>query len=247
MIHPSPPPDSAPIPRWAVLAGSLLVVFHLGTVVVHAVAAPSGPWPGMEGSEPAPPPQFSVLADEYVAAPYLTRLKMTQNYHFPNNRPSVPGAVLEIRLQDKEGEVIKTIWFPDRDAYAAIRRRQALALRWFIDDRPIQPPQGEKIPAPGGKIPEVATWEDVEGEMRKITLTLVPEIEVKRNRPVVGPTEWSLVVLRSFVRHLCREHGADSAEVVRMSREPIPPRILFEREVPPLMDKLQSNYGRLSR
>jgi hypothetical protein len=247
MIQPPSPPDSAPIARWAVLAGSLLIVFHLGTVAIHVVAAPSGPWPGMEGSEPAPPPQFSVLADENVAAPYLTRLKMTHNYHFPSNRASAPGAELEFRLCDEEGEVFKTVTFPDPKASAAVRRRQALALRWFTDDRAIQPPQGEKIPPPGGKIPEVATWDDVEGEMRKLNLTWVPEIEVKRNRPVFGPTEWSLVVLRSFVRYLCQVHGADNAEVVRTSREPIPPRILFEREVPPLMDKLQSNYGRLSR
>jgi hypothetical protein len=248
MIPPNSLPDRVPIPRWAVLAGSVLIVLHLGTVVVHAVAAPSGPWPGMEGSEPAPPPQFSALADEDVAVPYLTRIKLTHNYHFPSNRASVPGAYLELQLEDRQGEVFKTIRFPDPNAPSAVRRRQALALRWFIDDRPLQPPQGEKIPAPGGKIPDVLTWKDVEGEMRKTELTPVPEILIRRDRPVFGPTEWSMVVLRSFVRYLCRENdGAESALVVRKSREPVPPRILFEREVPPLMDVLESNYGRVSR
>jgi hypothetical protein len=243
----TPLPDRVPIPRWAVLAGSLLIVFHLGTVAIHVVAAPSGPWPGMEGSEPAPPPQFSAFADEKVAAPYLTRLKMTHNYHFVSNRPGVPGAYLEIKLLDRQGETLKTVQFPDPTASSAVRRRQALAIRWFTEDRPIQPPQAEKIPAPGEKIPDAFLWKPVEGEMRKLDLAGVPEIEIDRNRPVAGPSEWSLLVLRSFVRHLCRVHGADSAEVVRKSREPIPPRILFEREVPPLIDLLESNYGGVSR
>jgi hypothetical protein len=244
MIPPNSLPDRVPVPRWAVLAGSVLIVLHLGTVAVHVVAAPSGPWPGMDGNEPAPPPQFAVLAEENVAAPYLTQLKLTHNYHFASNRASVPGAYLEFRFQDRQGDVLKTIQFPDPNASASVRRRQALALRWFIDDRPLQPPQGEKIPAPGEKIPDVLTWKQVEGEMRQLELMPVSEILIDRNRPVVGPTEWSMVVLRSFTRHLCRVHGADSAEVVRKSREPVPPRVLFEREVPPLMDVLESKYGR---
>jgi hypothetical protein len=247
MTPPISPPDRVPVPRWAVLAGSLLIILHLGTVAVHVVAAPSGPWPGMDGSEPAPPPQFSQYADENLAVPYLTRIKLTHNYHYPSNRVSMPGAYLEFRLQDREGEVIKTVRLPDPNASAAVRGRQALAVRWFTDDRPIQPPQGEKIPPPGGKIPDVDTWVQVEDEMRKLKLTPVSEILVDRTRPVLGPTKWSLLVLESLARHLCRENGADSVEVVRKSREAIPPRILFEREVPPLMDLLESNYGRLPR
>jgi hypothetical protein len=240
-------PDGVPIPRWAVLAGSLFLVFHLGAVTTHVFSAPSGPWPGMEGNEPAPPPQFTALAAENVTMPYLSRLKMTHNYHFTSNRANIPAAVLDIRLLNDQGEVIKTIAFPDPQASSAVRRRQALAMRWFVEDRPIQPAQSEKIPAPGESIEVINTWRAVEGEQRKLRMTGVPVNEIDRGQPVFGPSKWSMVVARSFARYLCRVHGAESAEFVRKSREPVPPRILFEREVPPLMDVMESEYGRLTR
>jgi hypothetical protein len=75
----------------------------------------------------------------------------------------------------------------------------------------------------------------------------VPENEVPKDRPVFRPSEWSLLVVRSLTRHLCALHGAAAAEAVRHSREALPPRILFERELLPQMEDLQSNYGRLPR
>jgi hypothetical protein len=227
--------------------GSLLIAFHLGSVLIHVVAAPSGPWPSMEGPDMAPPPQVSIQPDQEVAAPYLSRIKMTHNYHFPSNRAGMPGAFLEVQLKDKEGEVFKTVRFPDPQASAAVRRRQALATRWLTEDAPVTPRQGERIPAPNAKVPEVPIWSPVPEEQRKLTLTWVPENETPRDRPVFRPTEWSMLMVRSLARCLCRQYGAESAEVVRRSREAIPPRILFEQEAPPPMEDLESNFGRLPR
>jgi hypothetical protein len=103
----------------------------------------------------------------------------------------------------------------------------------------------EKIPAPNREVPKVPIWEGEEGNERKLTLTWVPENEIPRNRPVFRPSEWSLIVVKSLGRYLAREHGAARAEVVRKSREPIPPRVLQEREAPPPQEDLVSSYGRL--
>ena len=183
-----------------------------------------------------------------MVLPYLAGVKMTHNYHFFSNRPGMPEAVLEVRLLDAKGVVFKTVPFPDPQASALVRQRQALATHWLIDDRPVERSSwGERIPAPNQKIPETPLWAAVPDQERKLQLTWAPENEVPKDRLVFRPSEWSLLLVRSFARHLCRLHGADSAEVVRRSREAIPPRILFERELPPQMDDLQSHFGRLPR
>jgi hypothetical protein len=220
---------------------------HLGAVVVHVVAAPSGPWPAQEGADLAPPPHLAAFVDEPLVQPYLRQIKMTHNYHFPSNRTGGPAAFLEVRLKDKEGEVFKTLRFPEEQASGSVRQRQVLLTRWLTDDQPVQPQRAERIPAPGQKIPEIPIWSPVEDSPRKLTLSWIPENEVPRDRPVFRPSEWSLLVVRSMMRHLCRTHKADSADVVRRSREPIPPRVLFENEVPAPMEDLQSDYGRLPK
>jgi hypothetical protein len=236
------------LPWWAILAGSVPIVVHLAALVVHAAAAPSGPWPGMEGADMAPPPAFLQGADQSMALPYLARIKMTHNYHFPSNRTGLPEAFLEVRLLDAKGEALQTVHFPDPQAPPRVRQRQALAARWLIEDRPLERSSwGERIPAPNQKVPEVPVWAPVPEQERKLQLAWVPEHEVPKDRPVFRPSDWSLVVVRSVARHLCKVHGAASAEVVRHSREAIPPRILFERELPPQMEELQSAFGRLPR
>jgi hypothetical protein len=247
MTQPTPRPAGPPAPRWLLAAGSLLIVFHLGSVLVNALAAPSGPWPAMEGAEMAMPPQLFALAQEKAALPYLRLLQLTHNFHFRTNRGGQPEAFLELALEDEAGEVMQTVRFPDPKAPAVVRRRQASLTRWLTDDQPVPPGSTEKIPAPGERIPEIAIWEPVEDAPRKLTLARVPENEVRRDRQAFRPTEWSLIVVRAITRNVCREHGAARAEVVRHSREAIPVRVLFEREAPPENEDLQSSYGRLSR
>jgi hypothetical protein len=224
------------------------IAFHLAALVVHAAAAPSGPWPMMEGADMAPPPAFLQGADQGVALPYLVRIKMTHNYHFPSNRTGLPEAYLEVRLLDDKGEELKAVRFPDPQAAPRVRQRQALVARWLIEDRPVERSQwGERIAAPGQKAPEVPVWAPVPEQDRKLHLSWVPEHEIPKDRPVFRPSDWSLLVVRSAARHLCHVHGAARADVVRHSREAIPPRILFERELPPQTEDLHSAFGRLPR
>jgi hypothetical protein len=64
----------------------------------------------------------------------------------------------------------------------------------------------------------------------------------------MGPTEWSLILVRSYARYLCQKHGAASAEVVRHSRETAPPLVLLMGEPPPdTINDLVASYGDLSR
>jgi hypothetical protein len=230
-----------------ILGGSLLIAYHLGCVLLNVLAAPSGPWPAMEGADMAMPPALVGNLHTEVALPYLRLVKLTHNYHFNSNRVGQPEAFLEVELQDEEGEVIKTVRFPDPKAPSSVRQRQAALAHYVTEDQPIQPSMIEKIPAPNRKIPEIPIWEGVPGDQRKLTLARIPENEVPRDRPVFRPSEWSLIVVRSLGRYLCREHGASRAEIVRKSKEPIPPRILQERQDPPETEELSSSYGRLPR
>jgi hypothetical protein len=70
------------------------------------------------------------------------------------------------------------------------------------------------------------------GEGGKVQLKSVPEHLVPRDRPVLRPTEWARVVVRSYDRYLCRKYGAASAELIRHSREAIMPAVLFMDEPP---------------
>jgi hypothetical protein len=50
------------------------------------------------------------------------------------------------------------------------------------------------------------------------------------------------------MRHLCREHGAASAELTRLSRQPIMPVVLFAEEPPAgTFDTLVSTFEEYRR
>lgn len=213
------------------------------------MAAPSGPWPGMDGPDMAMPPQLVAMGHNDLALPYLRAVQMTHNYHFRTNRVGQPDAYVEVQLQDRDGQQLKTLRIPDPKASPAVRRRQAALVRWLTDDIPVQANITEKIPAPGAKAPELPIWEpeDPEAPRSKLMLVRVPEHELGQKRQAFRPSDWSLVVVRAMSRHLCRLHGCEQAEVSRHSKEAIPPRILTEKEAPPEMEELVSMYGRLPK
>src|SRR5205823_3602777 len=135
------------IPRWLVFLGSLAIAVHFLAVVCGALAAPSGPWPTMEGSGMATPPQFAFSIDK-ITRPYLQLVKMTHNYHFATNRPGLPGASFEVRLKDESGQELAMVRFPDAGANFWVHHRQSLLAQGLADDQPVQPPTGEVIAAP---------------------------------------------------------------------------------------------------
>jgi hypothetical protein len=220
----------------------LAILLHLGAVLIHTLAAPSGPWPGPDGVSMADPPSFIQPLDKPLVQGYLKPLKLTHNYHFWGNRPMAPGVYLEVRLKDAKGELLTTVRFPDRDANPWARHAQEVFAQGLVPDQPIAPLQGEEIPAPHQQVRMVPIW-DIAAE-QSLRLRRVPEHLIPRNRQVYGPTEWSLVLVHSYARYLCRKHEAASAEVVRHSRESIPPAVLLMDNPPPMaFTDLLASYG----
>ena len=91
----------------------------------------------------------------------------------------------------------------------------------------------------------VPIWDIAEDQA--LRLRRVPEHLIPRNHQVYGPTEWSLVLVQSYARYLCRKHGAASAEVVRHSRESLSPTALLMDSPPPAaFTDLIASYGDIS-
>ena len=233
------PPMSRPL----VAVASAVIVFHLGSVLTNVLAAPSGPWP--PGGNLATPPQLAFSLNRELAPRYLEPLKLTHNYHFADNRPGRPGVWFEVRLANESGRELATLRFPDPSASTPVRHRQSLLAFALADDQPVAPPTGEWIAAPGREMPTVPIW-DLAGD-NELRLRPVPAHLVPRDRMVYRPSDWSLILARSYVRHLCREHGAAKGELIRHTREAIPPAVMFERDVPPdAFGELVSHFGEVT-
>jgi hypothetical protein len=236
--------------RWLLLAASVIIALHLGAVVVGALAAPSGPWPSIEGGmEMGPPPWFADWLGR-LARPYLKAAGLTHSYRFPTNRPALPALSLEIELKDRQGNALKdqqgaelVISIPDKGANPWVRHRQELLARWVGNDMGVTPPMSVAIAAPGQQVPEVSYWDMTQAG--ELTLVSQPQHLVPRDRPVMGPSPVSLLLVRSYVRHLCHIHGAAKADVLRYHREPIPPMVLMtEADVPAeAFDPIPSHFG----
>ncbi len=236
-------PFKSPGPLVIILS-SIAILVHLVAVTLHALAAPSGPWPGMEGMNMGAPPVFARALDEPLGR-YLKPLRLDHTFHYAGNSPMAPGVFLEVRLKDAKKETIKTVRLPEPGANAWVRNLETLFVRELVPDRPVMPPQGELVPAPHQQVRTVPIW-DVAGEER-LQLRETPEHLIPRNRQVFGPSDWSLVLVRSYARYLCRQHGAASAEVLRHSRETIPASALLMGPPPPAaFNELVVSYGDIS-
>lgn len=226
--------------------GSVAVALHFSILGVSVLAAPSGPWPTPFGGERGDPPAFAYVLDEVTRPNYLWPLKMTHNYHFMTNQSERTDVYIEVRLKDDTGAVSATLRYPQKDANPWLRHRQELLARNLLDDRPIQPPAGEVIPAPGQSVRKIVIW-DTKPD-RTLGLNSVEEHRIPRDRPVRGPSELSLTLARSFARHLCRTHGAATAEIVRHSKDPVSPLVLFQPDVPPgATEELVASFGEMPR
>jgi hypothetical protein len=230
-----------PLPTWLMWVASGLIALHLFAVGILVLAAPSGPWPTPFGPSQALPPAFAGRISDVSTAYYLRPLHMMHNYHFMSNRPDQTAIFFEVRLKSEAGEVVKTLRFPEKGANAWVKQRQELLAQGLGDDEQVQAPRGEVIPAPGQKMERVPIWEPV-GEnqfaLREVELHLIP-----KDRPVFRPREWSVLLVRSYLRHLCREYGAASAELTRHSRQAVMPALLYLPAAPPgTYDTLQSTF-----
>ena len=254
-MHPPLSPTAIALPRWLVLVGSAAIVFHLAAITLAVLDMKSGPWPG--GYAEAPAFAHSASALSTVHGKYL---RVVHSYDFPSNRPSdLPGVEFEVRLKDADGKVFQTLHFPDANANFSVRRRQELLARNLAPDQPLEPPGAELLAPPGQKIPTVSFWTlpnefgpkagnpPTNNEKIQLHLRTVDYNHVPRNRQLMKPTAWALVLQRSYARYLCRKHGAASAEVLRHTREPVAPAVLFGNEMPPgALEDLVASFGEVT-
>jgi hypothetical protein len=263
MLH-APSRTGVALPPWLVFAVTVAIVLHLTAVVLPVLSAPSGPWasPGQGGRAMEESPRFA-LAAQGLSTLHTRYLRMGQNYHHVLNRPGdIPGVELEVRLRNSDGELIRTLKIPNPDANPWVRHRQELLVRSLAPDLPVDPP-GQEMIAPAGKsVPTQSIWvlpeerlsdeksgqpaPDEEDRTIQLRLRDVPQHLVPRTRSVMRPSEWTVLLARSYARHLCREYGAASAEVLRHTREPISPAILAETDPGATFDELVASFGKVS-
>jgi hypothetical protein len=111
---------------------------------------------------------------------------------------------------------------------------------------PATTPQAELVAAPGQKVPMVDIWDEY--EPNKMRLKKTDQNLIPRDRLVIRPNEWAVLLVRSYTRYLCRTHGAASGEFIRYNRNGIPPGVLFMDNIPPgAFDEITSNFGEISR
>ena len=215
-------PPRKPLPGILTIGISALVALHFLALGAHVLAYRSGPWPTpFDVPSPAEPPKFAQAIDDLVFPWYLDKLRMTHNYHFATNQTEAFDVYFEVRLKDAAGKVVKSLKFPEEGGNTWVRHRQKQLAQALFGDQPLQPPQTERVPSP-----LVLIWKIVEPESTQqkavYVLDKILEHNIPRDRPSMRPTEWSVAVAKSYVRHLCREHGAASGELIRHSREAIP-------------------------
>lgn len=240
---PQPRPDPN-LPHSLVLLGSVVVAGHLFAVLSVALAAPSGPWPMQMGNSNAFGPQFARSVDETVGPNYLSAIKMTYNYHSPTNRPEMPAIYLEVRLKDEAGKTIKTVRIPDENANYWVRHREQLLARALGEDEIVEARPGEVIPAPNQKVRTVEYWDNV--NEHTLRLHEQPEHLLPRDRMVWKPSALARVLARSYVRYLCRVHGAASGELIRHHKDPVLSALMFVPDPPKnLFQETTSNFGEI--
>ncbi|HZV07509.1 MAG TPA: hypothetical protein VE999_20660 [Gemmataceae bacterium] len=256
-MHQPISPNGGELPRWLVLVGSAAILYHLAAITLPILDMKSGPWPG--GLAEAPAFAHSLRDISTVHGRYL---RIAHSYEFPSNRPSdLPGVEFEVRLKDAKGNVIQTLHFPDPHANLWVRQRQDLLARNLAPDQPLEPPRAEILAAPGQKLPTVSFWAlpnelgpnagnppvSSFPENTPLHLQTMEYNNVPRYRQLMRPTDLALVLERSYARYLCRKYNAASAEVLRHTREPVSPAVLFGGEMPPhALEDLVASFGEVS-
>jgi hypothetical protein len=234
------------LPRGVKLLASAAIVFHLTAIFALALGAPSGPWNTAFGPSPALGPQFAQAVGGFTTNQYLKYLRMTHNYHFATSRPETVGVFFEVVLKDDKGGIVRTLKFPEPSANPWVRHRQQLLALGLGNDQPIQARPGEVIAAPKHQANTVTFWDNSKGTV--LQLETVPEHLLPREKNISRPSEWSLLLARSYARFQIRQHGAASAEVLRHSRDTVRPELMFQEQAPAApFTTLISNFGEVKR
>lgn len=227
--------------RWLLGGISAWILWHFVAILGAALGARSGPWPVNGELGWATPPQFAQEIAS-VSGSYLWALNLTSDYHFPSDRPQLASR-FEVRLRDDAGNEFEVLQFPDPAANTFVQHRQSLLADGLAADMAVEAPPGEFVPAPNQPVRTVVYWNFEEGPTG--VLRTIEEHLIPRDQEVTGPTDWALLLARSYSRYLCRTRGAASAEIVRYTKDAIPPDVLFADSPPPaaVFDAAAASFG----
>jgi hypothetical protein len=237
-------------PPWLMAVGSLVIVFHLLTLGVRVLAAPSGPWPAPppDGAMPMPPPAFAGTLHNWTGAYYLPAVKLTHDYHFTTNHTGGTGIYLEARLTDRDGKEV-TLKLPDDGANPWVRHRQTLLAAQLGEDVSEVIQGAPKVAAEGQEVPTRWIWERSEKNQNEMRLIKEKEQNLSRVAPTIQPNPEALVLANAYARYLCRVYGADKVELRRYHAERIPPFLMDspEQPMPGAFSTQVSYFGELPR
>lgn len=251
----SPNTRVRPFPVWLQIVGSGIAVGHLLLIGLYALAGQSGPWwydigPNdfgpPSGASNSPGPQFATSVSANFTMPYyLQPLRMTHNYHFQSDRRPDYAVYFEVRLKNELGDVVKTLKFPDEKAVFWVRHRQEILAQNLTPPEIARGPRGnEKLAAKGQELPKVEIW--VQEDNLSMRLKPVEETDDRLRAPHEEPSPWTRVLVKSYLRHLCRQHQAHSAELIRSSRRTVLPSDLFAPRPADTFKELKSYFGEMS-
>ena len=249
-INPAPP-----LPRWVILLGSGIIAFHFFAIGAYVLSAPSGPWPVVPfGSSPALAPFFlkdptRPPNDYNVRENYLRLLHMDHDYHFQANHTDLSAVVFEARLLDKDKKEITTLTFPQKKVNFWVRHRQALLAQGLGEDRPVEGSRGNPIAAPGQRSREVEIWEPL--KINSPHFVLKKKANITSSEELSGPSARALLLAKAYVRYLGRTQKAAYVELIRRSRNPVLPDMVFthkqlrDQGKDPIYDltEMNANFG----
>jgi len=234
-------------PKWVLVGGSIVLLFHLFAVLIAAFDATSGPWPTQMGPSPAEPPPFAYHTAEYVTLPYTRLIKMASSFHFYSNKQESQEILFEARLKNESGKVIKTFRFPDPSANPWLRHRQRLLAQQLGNDEPLPPQEGVKLSPSGQQLPKLRWWQPA-GEKRLVLREDTPNA-APRAQQSMQPSTLSYIMANSYARYVSRKGQAGKVEIIREWFDPINPVVLFQNELPgdDLFKRFYANYGDLPK
>ena len=236
---------------------SLLVAVHFGAIAVNILADVSGPWPNLfgPGRGLGAPPPFIGDGLTQAARDYVDLVRLGENGRFPSNRWYDLQVQLDAVLFNEKGEEIAKRTLPDPNATPWIRAREQLLAQALANDLERPNPGNEAIPPAGQEPVKVPVWRLAKPDDTIQVLAYVPLHLLSREpgAPDWGPSDWGLLLSKSYATHLCRQTGAASVEIRRRWRYRILPSFIDEdgrpvskQEAEQTLGERISSYGKMS-
>ncbi|MBI3823246.1 MAG: hypothetical protein HY289_11285 [Planctomycetes bacterium] len=253
-MSPSSTARARPFPLGLQVACSVLAVGHLLLIGLFALAQDSGPWwydvgPNdvmpPSGVNHSPGPVFArAITVNFTEPYYVVPLRMTHNYHFQSNRRPDYSVYFEVFLKNERGDVLRTLKFPDDKASFWVRHRQEILAQNLSPPDQQMPPRGnEKVAAGGKDLPKVEIWVREDAHTKRLKPVEETDDLLRESHEVASP--WAKTLVKSYLRYLCREHGAASAELVRYSRRTVLPLDLYAPRPEDTFKELKSYFGEM--